>query len=290
MKVIIPPDRVFLDAICRTDFVAFFHRCFLWLNSGMPLLPNWHIEAIAYQLERCRRGEIKRLIINLPPRHLKSLMISVALPAFLLGHDPRQRIITLSYGSELSNKHSSDFRSIVNAPWYRDLFPNVRIVRDTGDELVTSQRGFRKSTSVSGTLTGLGGNIFIIDDPQKPVDAQSDPLRNGVNQWFASTLLSRLDNKETGVIIIVMQRVHADDLSGFLMGSSDEWTVLSLPAIAEVPERVQIGPNSFHERAIGEALHPGYESVETLENCAARSGRMSSALSISKTPCRPAAP
>jgi hypothetical protein len=132
--------------------------------------------------------------------------------------------------------------------------------------VITTRRGFRKSTSVSGTLTGLGGNIFIIDDPQKPVDAQSEAQRSSLNEWYANTLLSRLDNKETGVIIVVMQRVHTDDFSGFLAGSSNEWTVLSPPAIAEVPERIQIGPNRFYERGIGEALHPAYESIETLRN------------------------
>ena len=142
----------------------------------------------------------------------------------------------------------------------------MRILRDVGNELITTRRGYRKSTSVSGALTGLGGNFFLIDDPQKPVDAQSETLRNGLNGWYANTLLSRLDNKQTGVIIVVMQRVHADDLSGFLAGSSDEWTVLSLPAIAEVPERIQIGPDRFYERGIGEALHPAYELIETLQN------------------------
>jgi predicted phage terminase large subunit-like protein len=258
-------DRALLRAALRTDFVTFFHRCFLHLNPGAVFLTNWHIEAIAYQLERCLRGEIKRLIINLPPRHLKSLTASVAFPAFVLGHDPSQRIVTLSYGSELSDKHSADFRSIVNAPWYRDLFPGMRPLRDVGNELITTKRGFRKSTSVSGALTGLGGNIFIIDDPQKPVDAQSEAMRNSLNGWYANTLLSRLDNKETGVIIVVMQRVHADDLSGFLARSSDEWTVLNLPAIAEVAERIQIGPDRFYVRGVGEALHPAYESLETLQ-------------------------
>ena len=132
----------------------------------------------------------------------------------------------------------------------------MRPLRDVGNELITTRRGYRKSTSVSGALTGLGGNIFIIDDPQKPVDAQSEALRNSLNGWYANTLLSRLDNKQTGVIILVMQRVHEDDLSGFLMRSSNEWTVLSLSAIAQVRERIQIGPDRFYERGIGEALHP----------------------------------
>jgi len=257
-------DTALLNAMLRTDFQAFLHRTVLHLNPGGLFLPNWHIEAIAHELERIRRGEITRLIINMPPRYLKSITASVAFPAYLLGHDPRRRIITLSYGSDLSDKHSSDFRSIVRAPWYQSAFPRMRIRRDVGDEVITTKRGFRKSTSVSGTLTGMGGDVFIVDDPQKPVDAQSQVLRTNTNQWFSNTLMSRLDNKETGAIIIVMQRVHMDDLSGYLASSSDDWTILSLPAISEVEQDIQIGPHRFYHRGVEEALHPTHESLATL--------------------------
>ena len=195
----------------------FLRRCLMTLNPGSPYLPNRHIAAIAYQLERIRRGEIRRLIINMPPRHLKSLTVSVAFPAYLLGLEPWHRIFVISYGSELSSKHASDFRSIVELRWYQRAFYKMRIARSLEDEVWTTARGFRKSTSVYGTLTGLGGDIFIIDDPQKPVDAQSDIQRNRLNHWFSNTLISRLDSKEKGIIIVVMQRVHLNDLSGYLM-------------------------------------------------------------------------
>ena len=257
-------DIALFDAVMRGDFVRFLHRCFLHLNPGAQFLDNWHIRAIAHQLERIRRGEITRLIINLPPRYLKSITVSVAFPAFLLGLAPRRRIITISYGDELSAKHSSDFRSVVNSPWYQRAFQEMRIARNTEGELVTTKRGFRRTTSVSGTLTGLGGDLIILDDPQKPIDAQSETRRNSVNQWVTNTLMSRLDNKQTSAVILVMQRVHMDDLSGFLSSSSDEWEVLSLPAIAETEALVPIGPNEFYPRKIGEALHPAHESIETL--------------------------
>jgi predicted phage terminase large subunit-like protein len=252
------------DELLRRDFVKFLHRSFLWLNPGATFLPNWHIRAIAYQLERVRRGEITRLIINLPPRYLKSITVSVAFSAFLLGLDPRRKIISISYGDELSAKHASDFRSVVNSPWYQRAFRAMRIARNTELEVMTTTRGFRKATSVGGTLTGLGGDLIIIDDPQKPVDAQSDTRRNSVNQWVTNTMMSRLDNKQTSAIIVVMQRVHLEDLSGFLSNSSDDWTVLSLPAIAEDDESIPIGPNEFHDRKLGDALHPAHESIETL--------------------------
>ncbi len=253
-----------LDFVLRSDFESFLQMCFLYLNPGAPFLPNWHIKAIAYQLDRVRRGEITRLIINMPPRYLKSLTVTVAFTAFLLGHEPWRRIFAISYGDDLSAKHASDFRSIMHAPWFKRAFRKMRIRRSVDGELITTKSGFRKSTSVSGPLTGLGGDLFIIDDPQKPVEAQSEPRRNGLNQWFSNTLMSRLDNKETGAIIVVMQRVHMDDLSGFLSNSSDGWEVLSLPAIAEVEETILIGNGEFYQRQVGEALHPALESLDTI--------------------------
>src|ERR1700730_10911480 len=254
-----------INAVLRSNFKSFLYRSMLILNPGANFLPNWHIDAIAYQLERVRAGEITRLIINLPPRYLKSLTVSVVFPAFILGHDPRLKIFGISYGAELSAKHAADFRTIVESAPYRRAFPNMRSARAANSDVYTTKRGFRKSTSVYGTLTGLGGDIFIIDDPQKPIDAQSDDQRKKLFQWFSNTLMSRLDNKETGVIIVVMQRVHLNDLTGHLVENSNGWTVLNLAALAEEDERIAIGNGKFHLRRAGEALHPGYESRATLE-------------------------
>ncbi len=259
-------DQVVLDAALRSDFHTFLHRSFRTLNPGRPFLPNWHIEAIGYQLERVRAGEVRRLIINLPPRYLKSLMATVAFPAFVLGHEPRRRIFAISYGADLAAKHASDFRSIVQSSWYRRAFPKMRISRAIDSDVYTTDSGFRQSTSIQAALTGLGAEMFIIDDPLKAVDAQSDAQRNSLNHWFSNTLLSRLDNKETGSIIIVMQRVHLNDLTGYVLETSGTWEVLNLAAIAEADEQIPIGPGQLHTRRAGEALHPGRESLATLES------------------------
>ena len=260
-------DQGVLNAILRTDFLSFAEKVFNTLCPGQTFVPDWYLQAIAYQLERVRRGELRRLIINLPPRSLKSIMASVAFPAFLLGHDPTRRIICASYGSDLANKFSNDFRAILNSTWSRGLFTDTRIsrIKDSESEVALTRRGFRLATSVGGTLTGRGGDIIIIDDPLKPLDALSQPRRDAVNEWFASTLLSRLDSKLDGAIIVVMQRVHMDDLTGFLLRQSDEWEVLSLPAIAEYEEEISIGPGRFHRRHIGDVLSPGREPLEVLE-------------------------
>ncbi|MBN8977056.1 MAG: phage terminase large subunit [Rhizobiales bacterium] len=254
-----------LDALFRTNFNVFLHRCVLTLNPGATFLSNWHIDAISWNLNEVMAGRTRRLIINMPPRHLKSLALSVAFPAFLLGHNPWRRIFCISYSNDLAAKHAADFRAIVESPWYRAAFPNMRIERVADSDLFTTQRGYRRSTSINATLTGLGGDCFIIDDPQKPVDAQSDTLRNNLTQWFSNTLRSRLDNKDTGVIIVVMQRVHMQDLSGYLLEQPDEWQTLRLPAIAEEDERIRTGLDTYHVRSAGEALHPERESLATLE-------------------------
>jgi predicted phage terminase large subunit-like protein len=257
--------RVF-RALLRRYLPAFVRKVFATLESGQAFVPNWHLEAIAYQLERVRRGEIKRLIINMPPRSLKSVTASVAFPAFVLGHDPTRRIICVSYSGDLAKKHANDFRAIAEASWYRDLFPSMRIgQKDSETEIELSARGFRLATSVGGTLTGRGGDLIIIDDPLKPDDAHSETKRNACNEWFKNTLLSRLDDKRTGAIVIVMQRVHMDDLAGFVTSQSDEWEVLNLPAIAEVDEVIPISDTKVHRRRVGEALSPVREPLSVLE-------------------------
>ena len=242
-------------------------KVFATLESGQSYVPNWHLKAIAYQLERVRRGEIKRLIINMPPRSLKSMTASVAFPAFVLGHDPARRIICVSYSGDLAKKHANDFRAVLEAPWYLELFERTRIgQKDSEAEIELTARGFRLATSVGGTLTGRGGDLIIIDDPLKPDDAYSEARRNAANEWFKNTLLSRLDDKRTGAIIIVMQRVHMDDLTGFVTSQSDEWEVLNLPAIAEVDEEIPISSTEVHRRRLGEALSSVREPLSVLQN------------------------
>jgi len=255
-----------LDAALRLRFEMFLMRCFLTVNPGAIFMDNWHIDAMAYQVERIMNGEVRRLNVNVPPRNLKSLTLNVALSAFLLGHDPRKRIFCISYGAELAAEHSAQFKAIIQSEWYQRIFPRMRIRRIVDEEVYTTERGFRRWTSVLGAMTGMGGDVFIIDDPIKPVDALSEAKREAVNQWYSNTLLSRLDNKETGVILVIMQRVHQDDLSGYLLrDSEDAYDHLELPAIAEIPQRVPIGRERYYNWPVGEALHPTFESLETLQ-------------------------
>ena len=139
------------------------------------------------------------------------------------------------------------------------------------------------ATSVGGSVTGRGGDLILIDDPMKPEEAMSELKRAAVNQWFDGTLYPRLDNKDEGVIILIMQRLHVDDLIGHVI-EQETWTQINLPAIAEVPQRVQIGPDRFIERKPGDLLHPERESRETLARTKERLGTYSFSAQYQQSP------
>lgn len=231
-------------------------------------LPNWHLDLLAAKLEACRQGTITRLIVCVPPRSLKSHCASVALPAWWLGHDPTAQLLCVSYAQDLADKHARDCRSVMLSAWYNTLFPQTRLSpqKQALGEFMTTRQGVRLATSVGGVLTGRGADVLIIDDPLKPEEALSDLQRRKVNEWYSHTLYSRLNNKATGCIILIMQRLHEDDLVGHVL-THEPWEVISLPAIAESDEvHGYATPYGWreHHRRTGEALHPERESLATL--------------------------
>ncbi len=259
------------DALYRQHFYAFLRKTFHEVNPGAPFLPNWHVEVIADRLEQCFLGNIKRLMVTVPPRNLKSIGASVAFPAWLLGHDATLRIICASYGAELAAKFARDCRAVMESAWYRRLFPRTRLVRHAEMDLATTRQGMRYATSVGGTLTGLGGSFIILDDPLKPQDAQSKVQRDRVKHWYDNTLFSRLDNKADDCIILVMQRLHMDDLVAHVLDQGP-WEVLNLPAIAERDEVFTLRDGRQFFRKTGEVLHPARESLDVLDNIRATMG------------------
>lgn len=256
-------EKLVFEERLRTNFYWFIAKTFQTLNPSTPFLRNWHIEAIAWHLEQVRLGKIKRLIITMPPRSAKSISATVAFPAFVHGWDPTVEIVAVSYAQNLSSKLHNDYRSIISAPWYKGIFPGTRIDprKDSEQETRLTSRGSRLATSVGGVLTGRGAEIIIIDDPLKPDEAASEAGRNTVNQWFGSTLLSRLNQKKDGAIVIVTQRLHVDDLVGHVTEYDDNWTVLNLPAIAVEDEAIQVGNRRYYRRKRGGLLHPERENL-----------------------------
>jgi predicted phage terminase large subunit-like protein len=273
------------EAIVRTNLYAFFRVAFPLVSPGGPLAENWHLRAIAHALQLVLEGKTRRLVINVPPRSLKSTLSSVVFPAFVLGVNPRNRFIGASYSENLAFTFSRSCRDLMRSPLYQRLFPNTRIAsgRDSQMEFATTAGGYRLSTSVGGSLTGRGGNYVVIDDPLKAQDAFSASIREANNEWFGNTLLSRLDNKATDRIVVVMQRLHADDLSGYLLERGG-WTHLNIPAIAEHEHDVPIGPNCVHHRKIGDILHAERESLSVLNDLKLEMGSTSFAAQFQQTP------
>jgi predicted phage terminase large subunit-like protein len=258
-----PPPQLLFRALLEEHLMSFTQFAFGVIRPGIPFRPNWHLEAITHKLSQVASGEVRRLIINVPPRNLKSLCASVALPAWFLGKNPSERVIVASYSDYLSRTHSNDFRRLVNDPIYQATFPAMRIERESDREIMTTKRGKRIATSIDGTLTGLGGNLIIIDDPLKPGDAMSEAVRARVIEWYRSTLLSRPDDKAAARIVLVMQRVHQDDLAGYLQEQGG-FDLLSLPAIAQRNETYYLGDGRVKERLKGELLHPEHEPADVL--------------------------
>jgi predicted phage terminase large subunit-like protein len=229
---------------------------------------NWHVELIPAKLAAVRAGRIRRLIVSMPPRHLKSHLASVAFPAWCLGHDLSTQIVCVSYAQDLADKLSRDCRRIVSSDWYQRLFPTrLSPQRQAVAEFETTGQGCRLATSVGGVLTGRGADIIVIDDPLKPEEALSQTQRQAANEWFDHTLYGRLNDKRTGAIVLIMHRLHEDDLVGHVL-AQEPWEVVRFPAIAEDDETHMIDApleRRCVSRARGEALHPEREPLAMLE-------------------------
>lgn len=257
--------KLLTKAVCE-NFLVFLHRVFLEVDNSQSFVPNWHLEVIADRLLAVQEGKQRRLIITQPPRSLKSICASVAFPAWILGHNPRARIICISYSQDLADKFGRQTRQVMESPWYKAAFPRscINLSKRADSEFETTASGFRMATSIGGRLTGMGGQYLIIDDPIKPGDVLSRVQRQNVNDWFHNTLYTRLDNKNTGSILLVMQRVHEEDLVAHVQ-KWDEWEVLSLPSIATKDEAYLLQNGKVITRKQGEALNPHLESLSKLK-------------------------
>ncbi|MDP4003687.1 phage terminase large subunit [Methylobacterium sp. NEAU K] len=257
-----------MSVALRGDLATFVEQTFATLEPGTAFSPNWHYEHLCWALARVLRGDLRRLIINVPPRSGKSIIASVAFPMFALGHDPSRRIICVSHTEDLARKFSLDRRTVAQSPWFNAAFPTFRLTgsRPRDLELTTTLRGSVFAAGMGGAVLGRGADVIVVDDPIKAVDALSKAERRRVNEAFDNTLLTRLNDKRRGAIVIVMQRLHADDLVGHVL-ERDAWEVVSLPAIAteETCHRLSHVPGDLYRRRVGELLHPEREPMAVLE-------------------------
>ncbi len=222
-----------------------------------------------------RRREIRRLIINVPPRHMKSLLVTVMFPTWVWSQDPHTRFICSSYADSLSIKHSLDRRTLVSSPWYQNLWGDRVSLADDANlksEFVNDARGHMIATSTGGSITGKGADFIIVDDPHNPTMMLSETERTTALRHFDITLSTRLDQPKKGCIVVIMQRLHEDDLTGHLI-SGGGWDQLVLPAEAEVEETRNFPLSKrVHMRKPGELLWDERFDQKVLDHAKIRLG------------------
>lgn len=269
-------SRQEFNVLGRQDLYTCIQLVCMTLNPGEEFQENWHIELMASELMAIYRGENRRVIFNLPPRNLKSICISVAFVAWVLGLDPTRRFLVVSYGMELAEKLARATRTIMQTDWYKAMFPGTLLsaARTASHDFETTKGGGRMAASRGGPITGRGAHFIIVDDPLKSDEAQNDNAREAVNEWLRSTLTSRSDKKKTSAFILAMQRLHADDLTGDQL-KTGTWRHVCLPAVAP-EDRLLNFPTPWGERWVfwpaGEALHPEREPLEVLAEIRAMQG------------------
>lgn len=219
------------NAACRESLYLFMGKAFSIIEPATKFEWSWHLQCIAEHLEASYRGELPRLIINIPPRCLKSVSVAQIFPAWLLGKEPQEQIIGASYAHSLAERNVMACRRILLNEWYQECFPNTQISKDQNqkDYFTTTKAGQYKGTGIGGTVTGFGCRTLIIDDALSPKEGSSQTIRQNTNEEIRSTLFSRFNDKRNGRFIMIMQRIHDDDPTGNLMRDGG-YHVLKLPA------------------------------------------------------------
>lgn len=257
-----------LYAKCERNFLAYFIWSWNVLEPSQELKLGWHHEIIAEYLQATFTGQIKRLIINMPPRYGKSNLCSVAFPTWAWVNEPSLRFLFTSYSGSLSTKHSVDRRTLIESAWYQYAWKHkfkMATDQNVKTEFANNKRGHMIASSMGGTATGKGGKFLIVDDPHDTTDVISNTMRDSTIQDFDQKFTSRLDDKINGVIILVMQRLHDQDLTGHLLKQGG-WEHLKIPAIA-CKTKTYSFPISKREHTFNEEeiLHPAREPQEILE-------------------------
>ena len=237
------PDKI---AHLRTDLLAYAQHMFR-ARKGVEMKFNGHQEAICNALERVVLGKTKRLIINVPPRSGKTELAVINFIAWCMGNFPDSEFIHASYSKRLATNNTFNARAIMQHEAHAEIFgtPMLRQDSNAKDEFRTEEGGVVYATGNEGTITGYGGGkmrssfggAIIIDDPHKAGEGDSDTMRKNVLDWFSTTMESRKNSPDTPIIVI-MQRLHEDDLSGFLLkgGNGEQWENLCIPAVNDAGE------------------------------------------------------
>ena len=260
-------------AATRKNIYLFLQQAFTVIHPGEQLQKAEYVEAMCFALQEVAKGNTRRLMISIAPRHLKSICASVVFPAFLLGNDPSLRFMVVSYGGDLARQHAESFRRLVASSFYRELFPNARMDPNhrRWDSIHTKAGGVRKAGSVAGPITGFGADVIVIDDLAKASEMHSEKIRDHVRNFYEETLFSRLNNKKTARIVSVQQRLHADDFSAYLI-EKGTFHHLCLPSIAQKQEDIPLFGGYWWVRKPGTVLNEAREPRDVLDEIQAEIG------------------
>jgi predicted phage terminase large subunit-like protein len=255
----------------KKSFYEFSLDAFKALHNGQELVPNWHIKYLCDRLQKEayriveNKKRNKHLLINVPPRTLKSELVNVFFSVYCWILKDSIQFISSSYSASLSITLSTQARRLLESDWFKEYFPGIQLSKDenTKSRYTNTNSGLRYSTSTGGTVTGMGADIIVIDDPQNPQLARSDIERENANRFFNETLRSRLNNPDKGIFIVIMQRLHEQDLTGMLLDKEPEnWEHICLPA--ELSEIVK--PAYLKKFYTDGLLFPSRLSKSTLES------------------------
>lgn len=271
---------------CELDLAWFVRRSWPFYETAR-YLHNWHIDLVSDHVQACYLRQIKRLIINFPPRMMKSGIVTIGARCWWWTRDPGERFVFTSYSSDLSRDHSMARRRIILSEWYRDNWwwrtnpetdgdePWVQLHpgQQEKSEFHSTRGGKMVASSVGASITGKGGNVIVVDDLLNPEQAESETERLRANNFFDQTLYSRLDDKINGIIMVVMQRLHEDDLTGHLLKSDEDWTLLKIPVQPRSTTTYHfLMQNRTIVRHPGDLMWPEREGPEQLKAARVRLG------------------
>ena len=249
-----------LRRAAESSLYEFVKQSWNSVEPGTPFMPSWHIETICEHLEAVSSGQIKRLLINIPPRHSKSTIVSVMWPMWEWIKTPSQKFLAASYSGTLSIRDNLKARRLIQSPWYQERWGSTFALagdQNAKQRFENNKTGYRIATSVGGAATGEGGSRLILDDPHGAQEAQSDAMRETALEWFDQVWATRLNNPKTDAMVVVMQRLHAKDISGHILANFSGWEHICIPAEWDgVPRKTSLG--SYDPRQVlDELICPG---------------------------------
>lgn len=216
---------------CENSFAEFVKAAWILVEPETPLLWNWHVDTICEYLQATYDRRIKRLIINVPPGSLKSILVSVLFPAWVWTKDSAERFLGITNEEGLATRDAVRSKNVVMSEWYQKNWP-IELKRDVNQKTLyeNEDTGFRQAIGITANITGKRGTFQLIDDPHDATGAQSDLKRQGVIDTYDQKLSTRLNNQETDRIILIMQRLHHLDLTGHMLKKKNtQWVHLVIP-------------------------------------------------------------